>query len=104
MATVQTLTQMTARDAQILYVLFVMCRDEQPRQPGDIAARFKSASTQMITSVLYKLRDVGAARFDSLADRPGWKPTVEGIDAMRVYYNDWSQSISSDDERKALGA
>ena len=73
MDAVETLTQLTERDAQILYVLFVLCRDDEPREPSAIAARFKDASTQLITAALYKLRDVGAARFDALTGKPGWK-------------------------------
>ena len=104
MDAVETLAQLTERDAQILYVLFVLCRDDEPREPSAIAARFKDASTQLITAALYKLRDVGAARFDALTGKPGWKPTEAGIAAMRCYYRDWRMSISAADELKALAA
>jgi hypothetical protein len=98
MAAVDVLTDMTTRDAQFLYIVFLRAAGRLPTKASDIAGHFKSCSHQMATAEVAKLERIGAltSRYSRL-----WV-TEAGLGALRIYYRDWATRTSEDEEAKAL--
>lgn len=96
------LTKMTTTDMAVLNVVFVLCRNDEPRAPKDVAARFKDGTHQFATARMYRLVKVGAARWESTGGPPSCCPTEAGVAAMRFHYRQWRDVFTEADERKVL--
>lgn len=99
------LTRLTFRNMSFLNVVYVLARNNEPRAPKDVAARFNGCSHQRATAEMYKLVRAGAARWESGGGRgPRCRPTAAGVEAMRHHFRQWRDVFSEEDDRKAMAA